>query len=133
MVKEGGLEGFGEFFGEGAVRTAVAGLFAAGRLVAAAARGTLFVSGVLLRSVARRWAAGSSLALRLRRLRWIRTKQTIFERRTIEAADDRIHLFGVRRFDERESLRLLRFRIADHFNRVRDEAFGGEPAPDVVR
>src|SRR5262245_37263035 len=120
-----GLEGFGEFFGEGAVRTAVAGLLATGRPVATAARGALFVSGVLLRNVARRWTAGGpGLALGLRRLRRICAKQSIFERGAIEAADDRIHLFGVRRFDERESLRLLRFRIADHFNRVRDQAFG---------
>lgn len=71
--------------------------------------------------------------LRLRRLRGIGPQQAIFQRCAIESADDRVHFVRVRRFDEREALGLLRFRIADHFNRVRDQVLGRKPAPDVVR
>ena len=52
---------------------------------------------------------------------------------SIEAADDRVHLFRVRRFDKREALGLLRFGIADYFNCVRDQVLGSEPALDIVR
>ena len=62
--------------------------------------------------------------LRLRRLRGIGPQQAIFQRCAIESADDRVHFVRVRRFDEREALGLLRFRIADHFNRVRDQVLG---------
>ncbi len=70
---------------------------------------------------------------RLRRLRWIGAQQAILQRRPVEAADDGIHFVGVRRFDKRKAFRLLRFGIAYHFNGVRDQVLGCEPAPDIVR
>ncbi len=71
----------------------------------------------------------TKLALRLRRLRRIGAKQAILQRRTVEPADDRIHLLGIWRFDEREALGLLRFGVADHLNRVRDQVFGCQASP----
>ncbi len=69
----------------------------------------------------------------LRGLRGICSKQAVFQRCAIEAADDGIHLFRVWRFNESESLGLLRFGVADHLNRVRDQILGAEPSSDVVR
>jgi len=63
-------------------------------------------------------------SLGFRRLSRICTEQPIFERRPVEPADDRVHLLGVRRFDERETLGLLCFRIADDFDCVGDKVFG---------
>lgn len=76
------------------------------------------------RAVRTRRERRTRLPFRLRRLRRIRAQQTIFERCTIEAADDGVHLLRIRRIDERESLGFLRFGIADHFNGVRDQVFG---------
>jgi hypothetical protein len=67
------------------------------------------------------------------RLRRIGPKQAILQRSTVEPADDRVHLLGVGRFDEREALGLLRFGVADNFNCVRDQVFGCKPSLDIVR
>ncbi len=75
----------------------------------------------------------ASLPSWLGRLRGIGAQQPVFERRPIETADDGVHLFRIRCFDKCESLGFLRFGIADHFNGVRDQAFGCKPAPDIVR
>jgi hypothetical protein len=63
----------------------------------------------------------------------IGAEQAILQRRAIETADNRVHLFRVGGIDESEALGFLRFRIADHFNRVRNQIFGGEPALNIVR
>jgi hypothetical protein len=73
------------------------------------------------------------LALRPGRLRRIGAEQAIFQRRAVKPADDRVHLLGVGGIDKREPLGLLRFGIADHFNRVRNQIFSGEPAFNIVR
>src|SRR5580698_2013212 len=69
-------------------------------------------------------AAGARCALRLRRLRRVGAQQAILQRCAIEPANDRVHFVGIWRFDEREALRLLRFRIANDFDRVRYQVFG---------
>ena len=74
-----------------------------------------------------------SLPLGLGRLRGIGPQQTVFERSAVETADDGIHLLRIRRFDKREAFGLLRLRVADHFNCVRDQVFGLKPSLDVVR
>jgi hypothetical protein len=71
--------------------------------------------------------------LRLWRLRRIRAQQTILKRCPIETADYGVHLFGIRRFDERESLGLLCFRIADNLDCICNQVFGCQPALDIVR
>ena len=69
----------------------------------------------------------------LRRLRRIRPQHAILQRSAVESSNDRAHLLRIRRVDKREALGLLRFGVANHFNRVRDQAFGCQPAPDIVR
>ena len=68
--------------------------------------------------------ARTYLALRPRRLGGIRTQKAFFKGSTVEATDDGVHLFRIWRFYKREALGLLRFRIANHFNRVRDQVLG---------
>jgi hypothetical protein len=65
-------------------------------------------------------------------LRRICAKEAIFEGRTIEPADDGIHLFGVRCINEGESLRFLCFRVADHFHSIRNQVLCGKPRFDIV-
>ena len=72
-------------------------------------------------------------ALRLRRLRGIRAEQTVLKRRPIETADYGVHFLVIRRFNERESLGLLCFRIADNLDRICDQVFGCQPALNIVR
>jgi hypothetical protein len=72
-------------------------------------------------------------ALRLWRLRGIGAEQTILKRRSIETADYGVHFLGIRRFNERESLGLLCFRIADNLNCVSNQVFGCKPALNIVR
>ena len=67
------------------------------------------------------------------RLRGIGPKQAILQWSTVKPADDGVHLLGVGRLDKRETLGLLRFGIADHFNCVRDQVFGCQPTLDIVR
>ena len=66
--------------------------------------------------------AGSALGAG--RLRGVGAKEPILQRRPVEPADDGIHLIGVRRVNKREALGLLRFRVADDFDCVRDQVFG---------
>ena len=81
------------------------------------------------------WAASGirRRTLGLRRLRWIGPQQAVFQWCSVKPADNRVHFLGVRRFDKREAFRLLRFRIADDFNCVRNQVLGTKPAPDIVR
>jgi hypothetical protein len=65
-------------------------------------------------------------------LGWIGAQKPVFERGAVKAADDRLHLFGSRRFDKCETLRFLRFVIADHFDGVGHKIFRGEPLFDIV-
>ncbi len=74
----------------------------------------------------------STAFLALRGLRRIGSQQTIFQRRTIETANDRGHFVGGWRFDKCEALRFLRFVIADHLYGVGHEIFGGQPLFDVI-
>ena len=121
------LEGFGEFFGESA------GL---------PLRTTLLRTFVLLASpLAARRTGGRATGLgRLtwgdafgpRRLGLVGPQQTVFQRSTIKAADDEIHLFRIRRVDECESLRFLSLGVADHFDVVEDKVFCVQPGLDVV-
>jgi hypothetical protein len=66
-------------------------------------------------------------------LRRIGAEQAVFQGRAIESADNRVHLLRVGGINEGEALGLLRFGVADHFNRVRNQIFGGEPSSDIVR
>ena len=67
---------------------------------------------------------GPRRTFRLWRLRGIRAEQTVLKRRSIETSDNGVHFFGIRRFNKRESLGLLCFRIADNLDRVCDQVFG---------
>lgn len=134
-----GLENFGEFFGEGALRARAGAL--AGVLLTAARR-ALFSSVSAMRGLVRSSRSGAwsrsthgtaLLTFRLRRLRRVGPEQAIFEGCSIETADDGTHLFRIGRFDKSEALRFLRFGVADHFNRVRDQVLGAKPALDIVR
>lgn len=73
-----------------------------------------------------------SQSLGLRRLSLVRPEEPVFQRCAIESADDQIHLFRVRRVDEREALGLLSLRVADHFDIVEDKVFCVEPRLDIV-
>ena len=59
-------------------------------------------------------------------------KQPVFQRRTVETADDQVHLFRVGRVDKGETLRFLRFRIADYLDVIVDEVFCVKPGLDIV-
>ena len=178
----GGLEGFGEFFGEGAARAVIAvalaaALFAApgrtllgrrrlgGRwliqltvsliymtdvtgglihvvsgvtgVTGARSRRRACVPGRTMTGVSGRTTPGYSVTLtgmartrgadltfRFGRLRRIGAEQAVFERSAVEAADDGVHFIDIRRFDKREALGLLRFRIANDLNCVRDQVLG---------
>ena len=74
-----------------------------------------------------------NLPSRLGRLGRVRAKQTILERSSIETTNDGVHFVRIRRVDKSESLGLLRFGVANHFYRVRDQVFSAQPIPDVVR
>jgi hypothetical protein len=74
-----------------------------------------------------------ALTLRPGGLRRIGAEQAVFQGRAIKPADNRVHLLRVGSIDESEALGLLRFGIADHFNCVRNQIFGGEPSSDIVR
>src|SRR6266478_261508 len=118
-------QGFGELFGEGAAGAAVAGLLRPALFATAwwtllrcrSGRSRATVAGGARRAFSRPVGGtvrtshytARALASRLRRLSWISPKQTVLERRSIETADDRIHLLRIRRIDKREALRLLRF------------------------
>lgn len=71
-----------------------------------------------------RTIARTGLTLRLRRLRWIRSQQTVLKWGAIETADYGVHFLGIRRFNEREPLGLLCFRIADNLDCVCNQVFG---------
>ena len=62
---------------------------------------------------------GCGLSFALGRLRGVSPKQFVLKRRTIEAANDCLHLVCRGRFHERESFGLLGFVVADYFCRIR--------------
>src|ERR1700722_1859817 len=77
-----------------------------------------------------RWTAGSAGSTGYPgRSSWfgglsgICSKQPVLQRSAIEATDNGIHFFRIWRFNESESLGLLRFGVANHFNGVRDQIF----------
>ena len=72
----------------------------------------------------------SSLALG--RLRGVRPEQFIFQRRTIEAANDRLHFVLRGRFNERESFRFLRLVVTDDLNRIRNQVVSRQPLLNIV-
>jgi len=76
---------------------------------------------------------GYGLSFALGRLSRVRAKQFIFERRTIKASNDRLHLIYGRRFHKRKAFRLLRLVIANHFHGICDQILRGQPLFDIVR
>ena len=62
----------------------------------------------------------------------IGAQQPVFQRGAVEAADDGRHFVGSGCFDKCESLGFLRFVIADYFNGIGHEIFGGQPLLDVI-
>ena len=138
----GGLQRLGEFFGERATGTTIAGLANTAALAAPWPQIRTLTGGGNRRraSCSRSSGCASSTsaphrqaAFRLGRLRGIGAKQSVFEGRSIKTADDGVHLLRVGCVDEGEALRLLRFRIAYDLNRVRDKVLGAKPALDIVR
>lgn len=73
-----------------------------------------------------------TLSFKLCRLGRIRPQQLVFERGPVEPADNGLHLVRCRCLDKSEALRFLRFMIADHFNRIRNEVVCAEPSLNVV-
>lgn len=130
------LEGFGEFFSKGALRSVGAlTLVLLAASTAAIGTSTHSYTGVhsgtgLLRTG--KLTARNRTLFGLGRLSGICTKKAVFKRRAVESADDGLHLFRVRSFDEREALRLLRLGVTDYFNAVGNQVFCGEPRLDVV-
>ena len=74
----------------------------------------------------------STALFALRGLRRIGSQQTVFQRCAIEAANNCGHFVGGWSFDKCEALRFLRFVIADHFDAVSHQIFGGQPLLDVI-
>jgi len=66
-------------------------------------------------------------------LRRVGPKNLIFERGSVEAANDRLHFVRRRSLDERESFGFLRLVVPNYLNRIRDKIFCSEPLFDVVR
>jgi hypothetical protein len=63
----------------------------------------------------------------------IRTQQPIFERRSVKALDDRLHLFLIGGLDEGESFGFLSFWIANYFDVIGYQILGRQPRLNVVR
>src|SRR5690348_15727213 len=140
------LQSLGKLFGEGTVRAIIGPLGSAllmtpGRTLI----GTRSLPGRRRRALVgrrrslrmavalRRTHRPALLPLRLGRLRRVGAKQPVLQGSAVKTADDGVHLLRVRRVNEREALRLLRFRIANHFNCVRNQVLGAKPALDIVR
>jgi len=70
--------------------------------------------------------------LALGRLCGICPEQLIFQRRTIETANNRLHFVLRGRFYERESFGFLRLVIADYFDRIRDKVIRRQPLLNIV-
>src|SRR5579871_600978 len=124
------LESFGELFGECAGWTLRTSLTARTLVLPAAA----FTPGTGRsgRSSIHGTAGTDARTFGFGRLGLICPQQSIFQRSAIEAADDRVHLFRVRRIDEGESLRFLRLWVANYFYVVVYKVFCVEPGLDIV-
>ena len=137
LRKRGELESFGQFFRESAMRALGASIgtrrrafvLPAASLPARAGgwRSPIHLSG--LSGALTLTLAGNS---GLRRLSLIGAQQPVFQRGTVETADDQIHLFRVGCIDEGEPLRFLGLRIADYLDVIVDEVFCVKPGLDVV-
>jgi len=55
------------------------------------------------------------------RLGGIGAQKTIFQRSPIKTADDGIHFFLIRGFNESEAFGLLGFRVTDYLDRISDK------------
>lgn len=128
-VQVGGwpLEGLGEFFSEGAVGTLRTGGVVTFVLLAAT-----LTARTGCGSVVRGICGRGTLSLRARRLSLIGSQEPVFERCAIKAANDEIHLFGVGRVDECETLGLLCLGIANHLYVVECQVLCGKPGLDIV-
>jgi hypothetical protein len=61
------------------------------------------------------------------------SKNFVFQRGSVETADNRLHLVRSRSLDKRKSLGFLRLVVPDNFDRIRDKVFGREPLLNIVR
>lgn len=132
-VVEGRLEGLGEFLCERALRTLMS-LVRPLVFLSATLAADIVAIGHRLRSLGC-WSAldnGTHLVTGLRWLGLIRSEEAILERGTVKASDDGVHLFRIGCVDKGEALRLLRFRVADDFDIVKNKALGVQPAFDVI-
>ena len=87
----------------------------------------------LVRCSGRAAVAGpASLRRALRWLGGIGSKDFIFKRCPIKAANNRLHFVRSWRLDKRESLGFLRFVVPDNLNRIRYKIFRGEPLFNIV-
>jgi len=68
----------------------------------------------------------------LGRLRGVGPEQFVFQWRTIEPANNRLHFVLRGRFNERESFRFLRLVVADHLNRIRYQVVSRQPLLNIV-
>ena len=124
------LQRFGQFLSERALRSLV--LVRAPVLFAAAFAPHGSIAGRRSRRCRGPPCHRRPLLARLRWLSLVGSQQAILQRRSVESADDQVHLFRVRRVDECETFGLLRFRVAYDFDIVEDEILGVQPRLDVV-
>jgi hypothetical protein len=109
--------------------------------------GPVTLGAVSLEAVAARratpWAAITTVvspcftstrsAFTLGRLRRVRTQEFIFERGSVETADNALHFLRVWRFNKGKSFGLLRLGIPDHFDAIGNQRLGIQPGLYVVR
>ena len=67
-----------------------------------------------------------------RRLCRVGPKDLVFERGSVETANNRLHFVRSGCLHKSEAFRLLRFVVPDHLYRIRDKVFSGEPLLNVV-
>ncbi len=120
------LESFSQLFRERALRSVV--LIGPFVFFATALTAAFMVYG----AHRRRTRSDALLLARFGRLSLIGPQETFFKRRTVEPADDGVHLLRIRRRDKRETLRFLGLGVADDFDVIEDEVFRVEPRLDIV-
>jgi len=128
------LESFGQFFRECAVRSLRSvRIVVSGALMLSASAFTARTGGRRSSIHLTGWSSGTwALALGPGRLGLVGPQQPVFQRCTVETADDQVHLFRVGRVDKCKPLGLLGLRIADHLHVIVDEVFCVKPGLDVI-
>ena len=127
-ARSGRLENFGQLGCKRTTWSAVA-IFAA----TLAAMRPLLVGFAIRRCMSSSsWGGCGAPIFALWRLRRVGPQEPVFQRSTVEPANDRLHFVGRGCFDKSEALGFLRFVVSDHFNGIGHEIFGGEPLLNII-